>query len=378
MMQILQLIDLEKSYSKAKNESSSPSFTLKSINLTIEDGEFFALLGPSGCGKTTLLKLVAGLIEPDKGNIILGMTTLNHLPAEKRGFGMVFQQPLLFPHMSVEDNVAFGLKMQGIGKVDRLKAARQMLIDVGLENYGSRYPAELSGGQQQRVSLARAMIVRPKLLLMDEPFTSLDPGLRGEMMELVKQIHHKYKTTIIFVTHDRGEAFLLADRIAVMQDGRILQTGKPQELYEHPNSPDVAWFLGVKNVLVGEVKQGDFQSGQFNVILEQEHANKTQSGWLVLRPESLNIMMVSSHLPPAILESDSPSDVYPSAAFMRTIRGMVKETAFRQGFYYMKVEVGSVFLEVVEKSGSLSLPHTGDQIEVRFDIRQSHFIPGDY
>ncbi|WCK52947.1 ABC transporter ATP-binding protein [Aneurinibacillus sp. Ricciae_BoGa-3] len=364
-MSNLQIINIEKHYGKTKGDAL-PLFSLKPVRLTVKEGEFFALLGPSGCGKTTLLKVIAGLLPPEKGEILFGSQTITSLPAEKRGFGMIFQQSLLFPHMSVEDNVAFGLKMQGINRRERLPQARKMLSAVGLEGYGSRHPMELSGGQQQRVSLARAIVSKPKLLLMDEPFSALDPSLRDEMRELVKRIHQQYKITILFVTHDREEAFLLADRMAVMKNGSILQVGTPQEIYEDPNDIEVALFMGAKNIIEGELNKGYFSALGFHVKLYKEDTIEKKQGWLVLRPESLYAVTRDA----LSYKEDKFSDTN-----VRTLQGTLTEMSFRQGFYHMKVKVGSTIIDVLEKPGGASLSNHGDAITILFDIRQARFIP---
>jgi ABC-type Fe3+/spermidine/putrescine transport system ATPase subunit len=348
-MEDLQIIDIEKHY------EGETVFSLKPVHLTIRSGEFFSLLGPSGCGKTTLLKLVAGLLQPDSGEVALGENRMTSLAPERRGFGMVFQQPLLFPHMTVEENVAFGLKMQGAGKKERLQEARNMLERVGLKGYGSRYPSALSGGQQQRVSLARALVSKPRLLLMDEPFSALDPELREEMRELVHQLHQQFRLTILFVTHDRDEAFQLSDRIGVMKEGALLQTGTPRELYEQPNHPHVAAFLGAKNVQHGSIRNGRFVSDDTEL---EVGAMNEQEGWLVVRPEVLRVVKaVSSNEGEYLLE------------------GTVKEISFRQGFYYLKVQIGSVLFDVVDRSEEASAVRVGEKALLQYDVRQLTFIP---
>jgi ABC-type Fe3+/spermidine/putrescine transport system ATPase subunit len=360
----LQLMNIGKSY-KGDLKDASPLFTLHPVNLTIEEGEFFALLGPSGCGKTTLLKLIAGLIPADQGDIFLGSENVSTLPAEKRGFGMVFQQPLLFPHMTAQENVAFGLKMQGIRRQERLHQAEQILEGVGLKGYGPRYPSAMSGGQLQRVSLARAIVSTPKLLLMDEPFSALDPGLRDEMRELVKYIHSQYKTTIIFVTHDREEAFLLADRMAVMMQGSIRQIGSPQDIYENPQSPEIAFFMGAKNVWEGETRDGHFISGGVKVKLGPTTDELNGRGWLVIRPESVHLSEADFDL-----RTDIAKDKY-----SRSLQGTVQEISYRQGLYHLKIGFDTQDLFMIEKPGFRTPPKPGDAVSVQFDIRQAYFIP---
>ncbi len=367
----LRLEGIEKRYSAPifSGPSKSPVFMLKPIYLTVDEGEFFALLGPSGCGKTTLLKLVAGLLMPDRGDIRLDEESIKHISAENRGFGMVFQQPLLFPHMNVEENVAFGLKMQGVSRSGRLAKAREMLTAVGLSDFGSRHPSALSGGQQQRVSLARALVTKPRLLLMDEPFSALDAGLREEMRELVSSLHKELGTTILFVTHDRDEAFFLADRIGVMKDGDLLQVGRPQKMYENPNSPDVALFLGARNVVEGEAVGGWFSSNSFRIRIPNIHEDSShRAGWLVLRPEIFEAVreVVSSH--EVQVSQDLPLS-------LSSIQGVVRQSAFRQGFHHMKVDVGTQILDVMHKAMADYRPMDGELITLTCDARNVHFIP---
>jgi iron(III) transport system ATP-binding protein len=228
---------------------------LDNVSLEIEQGRLVCLLGPSGCGKTTALRLVAGFIEPTAGEIALGDRVVSSprrtLPPEQRNVSMVFQSYALWPHMTVAQNVAYGLELR---KLDRATIARKVeaiLATARLSPLGERYPAELSGGQQQRVSLARALIVEPDTLLLDEPLSNLDANLREEMRFEVRRLHDAYRYTTIYVTHDQSEAMTTADLIAVMNAGRIEQLGTPQEVYEQPRSEFVARFLGGSNIIRG-------------------------------------------------------------------------------------------------------------------------------
>lgn len=217
---------------------------LREISLAIDPGELVALLGPSGCGKSTLLRVVAGLHAPGAGRILFNGREVNGLPAERRRAAMVFQRPLLFPHLTVAGNVAFGLKMRRMASGEIRQRVAQALHLVQLEGYGDRRPGELSGGQEQRVALARALVIEPDLLLLDEPFSALDPGLRAEMQRLVGDLQRRLGITTIFVTHDQEEAVLLADRIAVLLDGRLAQFDHPRGFYTAPATPEVARFFG--------------------------------------------------------------------------------------------------------------------------------------
>jgi putative spermidine/putrescine transport system ATP-binding protein len=220
------------------------------LDLEIGRGEFVALLGPSGCGKTTTLRMIAGLIEPTAGRILLDGADLTGKPVHRRNIGMVFQNYALFPHMSVADNVAFGLEMRGIAAAEVRARVAEALALVRLSGLEARRPKSLSGGQQQRVALARALVIRPDLLLLDEPLSNLDAKLREEMRGEIREIQRRLGITTVFVTHDQTEALALADRIAVMERGRLAQLGTPEEIYENPATPFVAGFVGRINALV--------------------------------------------------------------------------------------------------------------------------------
>ena len=237
---------------------------LHGVSLTVEEGEFVSLLGPSGCGKSTLLKTVAGILPSGSGSIFLGGEEITRLPAHRRGTVIVFQDMRLFPHMTAAENVAFPLKMQGVSKGERLRTAEELLAKVQLPGLGSRRMTELSGGQQQRVALARALAARPKLLLLDEPFSSLDENLREEMRGLVKELHRQFHMTTVLVTHDREEALAMSGRVAVMSAGRVLQYDTPEEVYRRPARRTVADYFGDCCYLSGEVKQGRFVSELFS------------------------------------------------------------------------------------------------------------------
>ena len=225
---------------------------LDGVSVSIRENEFFTLLGPSGCGKTTLLRLIAGFEQPDEGEIFLDGSALTRLPPYRRPVNTVFQSYALFPHMTVAQNVAFGLEMQGFSKADTDGRVEEMLALVKLGGLEGRRPAQLSGGQQQRVALARALANHPKVLLLDEPLSALDLKLRKEMQIELKRIQGETGILFIFVTHDQGEALTMSDRIAVMNAGKILQIGAPTGIYEHPTSRFVADFIGETNFLEAE------------------------------------------------------------------------------------------------------------------------------
>src|SRR5215467_4725172 len=217
------------------------------VSIEIREGEFFSLLGPSGCGKTTTLRMVAGFELPDEGRIMLQGDDVTTVPANKRPVNMVFQQYALFPHMSVYDNVAFGLKVKRVPRADHEGRIREILRIVELEGMERRKPRQLSGGQQQRVALARALVNSPAALLLDEPLGALDVKLRKQMQLQLKAIQHDIGTTFVYVTHDQEEALAMSDRIAVMNDGRVEQIGSPREIYQNPSTAFVADFIGSLN-----------------------------------------------------------------------------------------------------------------------------------
>jgi spermidine/putrescine transport system ATP-binding protein len=219
------------------------------VSLSIADGEFFSLLGPSGCGKTTTLRMIAGFVEPDEGRILLHGKDVTSVPPNKRPVNLVFQQYALFPHMTVYDNVAFGLSVKRVPRREHGSRVDDILRVVALEGYEKRRPRQLSGGQQQRVALARALVNRPAALLLDEPLGALDVKLRRHMQLELKRIQHELGTTFVYVTHDQEEALAMSDRIAVMNGGLVEQVGTPREIYETPASDFVADFVGTVNVL---------------------------------------------------------------------------------------------------------------------------------
>ena len=242
-MAFLALENLSKSFGTHK--------AVDGLSVSVEKGEFVALLGPSGCGKTTTLQMIAGFVEPTSGAIRLEGRDLLAVKPAKRGLGIVFQSYALFPHMTVAENVAFGLEMQGVAAAERSKRVAETLELVGLAAFAARFPRQMSGGQQQRVALARALVIRPRILLLDEPLSNLDAKLREEMQIELRQIQRTVGTTTILVTHDQAEAMALSDRIVVMNQGRAEQIGPPHEAYERPATPFVANFLGKTNLVNG-------------------------------------------------------------------------------------------------------------------------------
>jgi ABC-type Fe3+/spermidine/putrescine transport system ATPase subunit len=240
-MTSIRIVDLEKRFGEVK--------ALSNVNLTIEKGEFFTLLGPSGCGKTTLLRTIAGFYRQDRGEVWLGDERVDDLPAYKRDTGMVFQNYAVFPHMTVFENVAYGLKVRKLPKAEIERRVEAALRTVHLDGFGKRTPDQLSGGQQQRVGLARAMAIEPRVLLFDEPLSNLDAKLRVEMRDEIRAVQKDLGITAVYVTHDQEEALVISDRIAVVSGGRIQQVGTPWEVYKDPANLFVASFVGKVNLL---------------------------------------------------------------------------------------------------------------------------------
>ncbi len=236
------------------------------ISLSINEGEFFTFLGPSGCGKTTILRLIAGFIQPNKGTIHLGKKDITTLEAEKRQVGMVFQNYALFPFMTVAENIEYGLKIQKKPKKERVDRVEKYTEMVGLSGFEHRNISELSGGEQQRVALARSLAVEPKVLLLDEPLSNLDARLRGRMRSEIKSLQRKLGVTTIFVTHDQAEALTLSDRVAIFDKGRCIQVGPPEEIYAYPVNSFVAGFIGDTNLFAADVKNGKASLSDFLTI----------------------------------------------------------------------------------------------------------------
>ncbi len=244
----VELVALTKSY--------GTQLVLKGIDLTIESGEFFSLLGPSGCGKTTTLRLIGGFEQNEAGSVLIDGVNIAGVSPERRPVNTVFQNYALFPHMTVADNVGFGLRFQDCTKDERRRRVGEALELVRLSDYGARRPHQLSGGQQQRVALARALVLRPRVLLLDEPLGALDAKLRRALQFELKELHREVGITFVYVTHDQEEALTMSDRLAVMREGTIEQVGPPQDVYDRPNSTYVADFLGLANLLPATVTTG--------------------------------------------------------------------------------------------------------------------------
>ena len=290
------------------SKSFGPNQVLRDISLTIASGDFFFILGASGCGKSTLLRIIAGLEHQDAGSITADGKSITETPAHQRGIGMVFQQYALWPHMTVAQNISFGLEVQGLPSRERTARVTEALELVRMNDLGSRYPHEISGGQQQRVALARALAVKPRIVLLDEPLSNLDARLREEIRHELQELHRRLRVTMIYVTHDQEDALTLATKIALLRSGSVEQVGTPQELYGAPRTRYVAEFLGSANILdcsvtshsdgaTATVALREPSEGAF--IVRNPSATRSAHAHLCIRPEAIQV------------SSTKPSD-YPS------------------------------------------------------------------
>ena len=273
------------------------------VSLAVRDGEFFTLLGPSGCGKTTLLRMVAGFCDLDRGRILFGERRIDALPPHRRNAGMVFQNYAIFPNFTVAGNVAYGLKARNVAPADIERRVARALKLVHLDGYAERWPHQLSGGQLQRVAIARALVIEPEVLLLDEPLSNLDAKLRVEMRAEIRQLQQQLKITAIYVTHDQEEALAISDRIAVMQSGRLEQVGAPAAIYRMPATPFVAEFMGTTNLLTGVVAGRDGERLRIRVRGQEFAARGADAATgaeitFSLRPETLRLVAGGAAPPP--------------------------------------------------------------------------------
>jgi putative spermidine/putrescine transport system ATP-binding protein len=311
-----------------------PVRAVDSVDLEIAPGEFFAMLGPSGSGKTTCLRLIAGFEQPTSGHIEIFGETAEGVPPYRRNVNTVFQDYALFPHLNILDNVAYGLMVKGVGKLERTKAAEQALELVKLPGYGARKPGQLSGGQRQRVALARALVNKPKVLLLDEPLGALDLKLREQMQEELKSLQRALGITFIFVTHDQGEALSMADRVAVFNDGGIVQEGTPQDIYNRPKTRFVADFVGSSNVIAPDLmgKLGG------------------EKRWASLRPEAIR------------LSGDG-------------VESRVENASFLGAATRLTVDVKGTRLHVMLPAGS-AVPDVGANVRLAWQPLDIHYMDG--
>lgn len=317
-MELLSLKNIEKTYEQ--------KCVLNKVNLSIKEGEFFTFLGPSGCGKTTLLRIIAGFVQPEKGTVTFEGNNMTNIPAEKRNVGMVFQNYALFPFMNVFENVAYGLKNKKVNKQTILQQVTQYLKLVNLEGYDARNVSELSGGEQQRVALARSLVMQPKLLLLDEPLSNLDARLRDKMRMELKELQSQLGITTIFVTHDQTEALTMSDRIAVFDQGNCVQVGTPHEIYTEPANVFVANFIGDTNL--------------FKVQIENNKAILNSKMSLDLCKDSLGEYI--SIRPQDILISDK------TEGHLNTLSGIVKKISMSGSLIEYIVTLEALELKVIK------------------------------
>jgi ABC-type Fe3+/spermidine/putrescine transport system ATPase subunit len=306
---------------------------LKGIDLEIRSGELFFLLGPSGCGKSTLLRSIAGLESPSAGSIFLGDREITNVPTHERGIGMVFQQYALWPHMTVFENVAFGLKSARIPPKEVSRRVEEVLHQVRLEGFAERFPSELSGGQQQRVALARALAPNPPVILLDEPLSNLDARLRESIRRELAEIHKNLGITMVYVTHDQEDALALATRVAIMQRGEIEQCGTPEELYRAPRNTFVAGFMGETNLIPCSVISKSEVEVLDHRLPAPESARHISispvTSVLAIRPENIQISVVGVDIPERVAYSNEPSGNQARAHLLGKIRSVTYRGAWR-------------------------------------------------
>jgi putative spermidine/putrescine transport system ATP-binding protein len=333
------------------------ALVLQPMELKVYSGELLALLGPSGSGKTTLLQIICGLTEPTDGRLIIDGRDETDNPANKRDVGVVFQNYALFPHLTVRENVSFPLQMRRTPAGELLDKVEATLAMVGLSGFGDRFPRELSGGQQQRVALARCLVYQPSLILMDESLSALDRKLRDSMRIEIKRLHRQTGATIIFVTHDQEEALALADRICLMNDGRIEQVGTPEDIYERPRNTFVADFIGVSNVLHGQIESDEERIRTADGVLPLPAGCAAPAGEecaLVVRPEKI-----------VFCASDE--------AF---VSGRVDESIYAGAETKLLVRLPSGALMTVRRQAGLPPVAIGDRVSLRWDKEQARLLAG--
>ncbi len=351
----VELIDVTKEFPTPSGVTVS---AVKNVTLRIKEGEFFALLGPSGCGKTTSLRMIGGFELPTAGEVFIRGRAMGRTPPFQRPVNTVFQSYALFPHMSIGDNVAFGLQMDGVPRAEIAQRVKDALAMVRLPNFEARKPKQLSGGQQQRVALARALIKRPEVLLLDEPLGALDLKLRKEMQLELKRLQREVGITFVFVTHDQEEALTMSDRIAVMSEGEALQVGAPEEIYERPNCMFVADFIGDSNFLTGAVTE------QVDRIVAVQIAN----GQLVFAESDVP---VAPGTPVRIAIRPEKIDIHRVEGLRNVFTGGVTDTVYigTDTHYDVKLQTGEI-LRVREQNalpGNNLQARDGDTVQVGFD-----------
>lgn len=324
---------------------------VEKLDLTVEKGEFVSLLGPSGCGKTTTLQMIAGFVDVSEGSVILDGRDITHAKPNHRGLGIVFQSYALFPHMTVADNVGFGLEMRRMPAAERGERIKQALALVHLHKFGHRYPRELSGGQRQRVALARALVIEPPVLLLDEPMSNLDAKLREDMQLELREIQRKVGTTTIMVTHDQCEALSMSDRVVVMEAGRAVQIASPLDAYESPVNQFVSQFVGKANLFAGEVVAIDRHGASLNI---NGHLLQTNDASLLMGEQ------VTVCLRPEKLERCAASD--------EIVRGKVQSSVFLGNQWLYGIDTGLGCLMTTWQNSGSQLCRQGDEVSLRWPL----------
>ncbi len=339
------------------------------INLSIMKGDFFFILGPSGCGKTTLLRIIAGLLEPDRGSVFLRKQCLNGIPPYQRDINTVFQNYALFPHLTVLDNVAFGLKMKAVSKANIRNRVAEVLDLVELEGLELRKPSQLSGGQQQRVALARALVNRPSVLLLDEPLGALDVKLRKQMQLELKHLQKRLQTTFIYVTHNQEEAITMADRIAIMRTGNIEQIGSPDEVYNHPKTKFVASFIGDSNFF--ESSNVVIQEDMIMMKIDSEHSIRAR---LIHKPEEGTIKTLVVR--PEIIRIRGHSQPYDQ--LKNYVKGRIEEIIYMGTmlFYLVRLKSGQMIKVLEQNFDRQSCHKVGDTINLEWEIGNTAVVEG--
>jgi len=346
------------------------SVALADVSLHIKPGEFICLLGESGCGKTTLLRVIAGLVQHERGEITLAGSDLSGVPCHKRNIGMVFQSLALFPHLNVAANIAYGLRMRGAVTDATQQRVDHLLQLVGLAEYGSRSVASLSGGQKQRVAIARALAMEPQLFLMDEPFSALDAGLRDHLQQEVRKIQQQLAVTTIFVTHDQREAMALADRIVVMNNGRIEQVGTPEEIYQQPATRFVAEFIGANNLLdvditADSVRFDAISLGPPQGMLQGREGHCT----LAIRPEAVTIKAVTTKAVTSGSGGTAPRTT------QSLLQGRVVQQRTLGALIEHEIDIGSPVIKHTCFQGNTPAVAVGDNVSIGFDWSQTWCLP---
>jgi putative spermidine/putrescine transport system ATP-binding protein len=334
-------------------------YAARDVTLDVADGEFVVLLGPSGCGKTTTLRMIAGFVEPSSGSVRLGNADVTRLPAWKRHTGLVFQSYALFPHLTVAQNVAFGLEMRKIKKPDADKRVAEVLELVRLGHLGDRLPRQLSGGQQQRVALARALVVRPDVLLLDEPLSNLDAKLRQEVRVEIRKLQKSLDLTTVMVTHDQEEALTMADRLVVMSEGGVRQVGTQRDLYEHPADRFVAGFVGRSSFLDGTLETPErFRSrGGIEIACR---ANATGPATLAIRPERVIVAAEAANG----IENRFPGEV----EFVSYLGGLID--------IHVRLSPADLVIAQIPNRADGFMPAVGDKVHVGWAASSASAFPG--